>query len=57
MHILAPVKVDVPVQLYCQLRLEFFYLEGILVHEKWCEDLQADVHTAEENYFGVDLEN
>lgn len=57
MHVLALVKMNVPVHLYCQLQLEFDFHENTLAYESCCKDLQADVHTADENGFGVDVED
>lgn len=50
------VKMYAHAHLYHHLRSEFEFHEDILVHEKWCGDLRADVNTEHENDFGVDIE-
>lgn len=56
MYVLALVKTDVHVYLYCNLRFDFDFHENKLVHESECRDLQADVHTENENEFEIDVE-
>lgn len=55
--VLVLVKIDVPVHLNRQLRSKFEFHEDILLHENRCEALRANMHTANENNFGVDLED
>lgn len=54
---LAVVKRGMHVHLYRQLRLDIDFNEDILVLENGCAGLQADLHTAAENNFSVDVKD
>lgn len=56
MYVLALVRMDAHVYLYRQLQPDFDFHDSKPVPENWCADPRADVHTGDENDFGVDVE-
>lgn len=56
-YVSALVKMNARVHLYRKLRLDIDFHEDELVRENGRANLRADVHTGDENYFGLDVED